>query len=60
MNGTMSVSGSRSRQTHYAVDGVTMSDVRSSNTIGPTIKFIEALEEFKIDFGELSASLHRL
>jgi hypothetical protein len=31
MNGTMSVSGSRNRQVHYAVDGVTMSDVRSSN-----------------------------
>src|SRR5437762_2358295 len=30
-DGTMSVSGSRQRQEHYAVDGVTMSDVRSSN-----------------------------
>jgi hypothetical protein len=45
MNGTMSVSGSRDRQVHYAVDGVTMSDVRSSNTIGPTLNFIEAFEE---------------
>ena len=55
MNGTMSVSGSRDRQVHYAVDGVTMSDVRSSNTIGPTLNFIEAFEEFKIDFGNNSA-----
>jgi hypothetical protein len=55
MNGTMSVSGSRDRQVHYAVDGVTMSDVRSSNTIGPTLNFIEAFEEFKVDFGNNSA-----
>lgn len=55
MNGTMSVSGSRSRQVHYQVDGVTMSDVRSSNTIGPTLNFIEAFEEAKIDFGANSA-----
>lgn len=55
MNGTMSVSGSRDRQVHYAVDGVTMSDVRSSNTIGPTLNFIEAFEEAKIDFGNNSA-----
>src|SRR6266478_4546003 len=50
-DGTMSVSGSRQRQEHYAVDGVTMSDVRSSNTIGPTLNFIESFEEAKIDFG---------
>ncbi len=55
MNGTMSVSGSGLRQVHYAVDGVTMSDVRSSNTIGPTLNFIEAFEEAKIDFGNNSA-----
>src|SRR5437867_5315731 len=55
MNGTMSVSGSRDRQVHYAVDGVTMSDVRSSNTIGPTLNFIESFEEAKIDFGNNSA-----
>jgi hypothetical protein len=55
MNGTMSVSGSGGRQVHYAVDGVTMSDVRSSNTIGPTLNFMEAFEEVKIDFGNNSA-----
>ena len=54
-DGTMSVSGSRQRQEHYAVDGVTMSDVRSSNTIGPTLNFIESFEEAKIDFGNNSA-----
>jgi hypothetical protein len=60
MNGTMSVSGSRSRQVHYAVDGVTMSDVRSSNTIGPTLNFIEAFEEAKIDFGNNTAEFKAL
>jgi hypothetical protein len=55
MNGTMSVSGSRDRQVHYAVDGVTMADVRSSNTIGPTLNYIEPFEEAKIDFGNNSA-----
>jgi hypothetical protein len=60
MNGTMSVSGSRSRQVHYAVDGVTMSDVRSSNTIGPTLNFIEAFEEAKIDLGNNSAEFKAL
>ncbi|MBI1898368.1 MAG: carboxypeptidase regulatory-like domain-containing protein [Acidobacteria bacterium] len=60
MNGTMSVSGSRGRQVHYAVDGVTMSDVRSSNTIGPTLNFIEAFEEFKIDMGNNSAEFKAL
>jgi hypothetical protein len=59
-DGTMSVSGSRGRQVHYAVDGVTMSDVRSSNTIGPTLNFIEAFEEFKIDFGNNSAEFKAL
>src|SRR4029077_17865098 len=54
-NGTMSVSGSGLRQVHFAVDGVTMSDVRSSNTIGPTLNFIEAFEELKIDLGNNSA-----
>jgi len=60
MNGTMSVSGSRSRQVHYAVDGVTMSDVRSSNTIGPTLNFIEAFEEAKVDFGNNTAEFKAL
>jgi hypothetical protein len=60
MNGTMSVSGSRGRQVHYAVDGVTMSDVRSSNTIGPTLNFIEAFEEAKIDLGNNSAEFKAL
>jgi hypothetical protein len=60
MNGTMSVSGSRGRQVHYAVDGVTMSDVRSSNTIGPTLNFIEAFEEAKIDIGNNSAEFKAL
>ena len=55
MNGTMSVSGSGLRQVHFAVDGVTMSDVRTSNTIGPTLNFMEAFEEVKIDFGNNSA-----
>ena len=32
-----------------------MSDVRSSNTIGPTLNFIEAFEELKIDLGNNSA-----
>ena len=32
-----------------------MSDVRSSNTIGPTLNFMEAFEEVKIDFGNNSA-----
>lgn len=59
-DGTMSVSGSRGRQVHYAVDGVTMSDVRSSNTIGPTLNFIEAFEEFKVDFGNNSAEFKAL
>ncbi len=54
-DGTMSVSGSRQRQEHYAVDGVTMSDVRSSNTIGPTLNFIESFDEARIDFGNNSA-----
>ena len=55
MDGTMSVSGSRLRQVHYAVDGVTMADVRTSNTIGPTLNFIESFDEAKIDFGNNSA-----
>jgi len=60
MHGTMSVSGSRDRQVHYSVDGVTMSDVRSNNTIGPTFNFIEAFEEAKIDFGNNSAEFKAL
>lgn len=60
MTGTMSVSGSRDRQVHYTVDGVTMSDVRSNNTIGPTFNFIEAFEEAKIDFGNNSAEFKAL
>ncbi len=60
MNGTMSVSGSRSRQVDYAVDGVTMSDVRSSNTIGPTLNFIEAFEEANISMGNNSAEFKAL
>lgn len=58
---TMSVSGaSFDRQVHYTVDGVTMADVRSNNSISPTLNFIEAFEEAKIDFGNNSAEFKAL
>src|SRR5262245_51463862 len=60
MTGAMSVSGARERLMHYTVDGVTMSDVRSNNTIGPTWNFMEAFEEAKIDLGNNSAEFKAL
>ena len=47
---TMSVSGSRERQVHFAIDGVTASDIRSSSTVGPSLQLIEAFEELKIEY----------
>jgi hypothetical protein len=60
MTGALSVSGARDRLMHYTVDGVTMSDVRSNNTIGPTWNFMEAFEEAKIDLGNNSAEFKAL
>ncbi|MGH9718572.1 MAG: carboxypeptidase regulatory-like domain-containing protein [Bryobacteraceae bacterium] len=60
MTGALSVSGARNRLMHYTVDGVTMSDVRSNNTIGPTWNFMEAFEEAKIDLGNNSAEFKAL
>jgi len=60
MTGALSISGARERLMHYTVDGVTMSDVRSNNTIGPTWNFMEAFEEAKIDLGNNSAEFKAL
>jgi hypothetical protein len=57
---TMSVSGSRERQVHFAIDGVTASDIRSSSTVGPSFNFIEAFEEVKIDTSNNSAEFKGL
>jgi Carboxypeptidase regulatory-like domain/TonB dependent receptor len=57
---TMSVSGSRERQVHFAIDGVTASDIRSSTTVGPSFNFIEAFEELKIDTSNNSAEFKGL
>lgn len=57
---TMSVSGSRERQVHFAIDGVTAADIRSSSTVGPSFNFIEAFEELKIDTSNNSAEFKGL
>jgi hypothetical protein len=57
---TMSVSGSRERQVHFAIDGVTASDIRTSTTVGPSFNFIEAFEELKIDTSNNSAEFKGL
>lgn len=57
---TMSVSGSRERQVHFAIDGVTASDIRNSTTVGPSFNFIEAFEELKIDTSNNSAEFKGL
>ena len=57
---TMSVSGSRERQVHFAIDGVTASDIRSSGTVGPAFNYIEAFDELKIDTSNNSAEFKGL
>jgi len=60
VGGTLSVSGSRSRQVDYAIDGVSLGDAGTNNAIGPTLSYMEAFEEVRIDLGNNSAEFKGL
>src|SRR5713226_6239065 len=48
-------SGSRSNQSHWAIDGTTMSDGVDETQIGPLANYIEWIEELKIDISNNTA-----
>lgn len=52
---TIRFAGSRSNQSHWAIDGTTMSDGVSETQIGPLANFIESFREVKIDISNNTA-----
>ncbi|MEX2260653.1 MAG: TonB-dependent receptor [Bryobacteraceae bacterium] len=52
---TIRFAGSRSNQSHWAIDGTTMSDGVSETQIGNLANFIESFQEIKIDIANNTA-----
>lgn len=52
---TIRFSGSRSNQSHWSLDGTTMSDSASETQIGPLANYVESFEEVRIDSGSNTA-----
>lgn len=46
---TIRFAGSRSNQSHWSIDGTTMSDSASQTQIGPLANYVESFEEVRID-----------
>lgn len=46
---TIRFSGSRSNQSHWSIDGTTMSDGVSATQIGPLANYVESFQEIRID-----------
>ncbi|MBL8295976.1 MAG: carboxypeptidase regulatory-like domain-containing protein [Bryobacterales bacterium] len=46
---TIRFSGSRSNQSHWSIDGTTMSDGISETQIGPLANYVESFQEVRID-----------
>ncbi|MBL8229903.1 MAG: carboxypeptidase regulatory-like domain-containing protein [Bryobacterales bacterium] len=52
---TIRFAGSRSNQSHWAIDGTTMSDGVSETQIGPLGNYIESFQEIKVDVSNNTA-----
>jgi hypothetical protein len=52
---TIRFSGSGSNQSHWAIDGTTMSDGVDETQIGPLANYIESFEEIKLDISNNTA-----
>ena len=52
---TLRFSGSKANQSHWAIDGVTMSDGVDETQIGPLANYIESFQEIKIDMSNNTA-----
>ncbi len=52
---TIRFAGSRSNQSHWSIDGTTMSDGVSETQIGPLANYIESFQEIKIDISNNTA-----
>jgi len=52
---TIRFAGSRSNQSHWAIDGTTMSDGVSETQIGPLANYIESFQEIKLDIANNTA-----
>ncbi|HEU0138623.1 MAG TPA: carboxypeptidase-like regulatory domain-containing protein [Bryobacteraceae bacterium] len=54
-NSTIRFAGSRGNQSHWAIDGTTMSDGVDETQIGPLANYIESFQELKIDMSNNTA-----
>jgi len=52
---TIRFAGSRTNQSHWSIDGTTMSDGVSETQIGPLANYIESFQEIKIDIANNTA-----
>jgi hypothetical protein len=52
---TIRFAGSRANQSHWAIDGTTMSDGVDETQIGPLANYIESFQEIKIDMSNNTA-----
>jgi hypothetical protein len=52
---TIRFSGSRTNQSHFSIDGTTMSDGITETQIGPLAQYVESFEEVRIDTANNSA-----
>ena len=52
---TIRFAGSRSNQSHWAIDGITFSDGVDETQIGPLANYIESYQEIKIDIANNTA-----
>lgn len=52
---TIRFAGSRTNQSHWSIDGTTMSDGVSETQIGPLANYIESFQEIKIDISNNTA-----
>ena len=52
---TIRFSGSRTNQSHWSIDGTTMSDGISETQIGPLAQYVESFQEIRIDSANNSA-----
>jgi hypothetical protein len=57
---TIRFSGSRGNQSHWAIDGTSMSDGVDETQIGPLANFIESFQEIKIDMANNTAEFGSL
>ena len=57
---TIRFAGSRSNQSHWSIDGTTMSDGVSETQIGPLANFVESFQEVRIDYANNTAEFGTL